>query len=90
MEDYVSLAPDKTRARKFLYHKELQQIDEKETKTIIVYQGDEKDWYPKGWNDTPAAFYDMKAHGVPKEKMPELHKEIDNIKHAWIKVFRKR
>jgi hypothetical protein len=81
MENYITLAPDKTKPRKFLYHKHPQEIGESKTKCIIVYVGDEKEWYPKGWENTPAAFFDMKAHGVPESKIPELHKEIDDIKN---------
>ncbi len=72
MSDYTVLAPDKKRARKFLYHAT--------EKPIIIYIEDAKDWYPKGWQNTPAAFFDMKKHGVPADKMPELHKEIEEIK----------
>jgi hypothetical protein len=73
MEDFKVLAPDKTRPRTFLYHKT--------KKPMIVYIGDENKFYAEGWENTPAAFFDMKAHGVPKEKMPELHKEIEDIKN---------
>jgi hypothetical protein len=79
VEDYISLAPDKSKPRKFLYHQHKQEIENKKTECIIVYKGQEKDWYPKGWNDSPAAFFNMKEHGVPAEKMPDLHKEIDDI-----------
>lgn len=74
MEDFTNLAPDKTRARKFLYHAK--------KKAMIVYcdNDDYKKYYAEGWENTPAAFFNMKAHGVPESKMPELHKEIDEIK----------
>jgi hypothetical protein len=74
MEDFTILAPDVKRARKFLYHKS--------KKPMIVYSDndDYKKFYAEGWEDTPAAFFNMKAHGVPEDKMPELHKEMDDIK----------
>lgn len=72
MEDYTVLAPDKSKARKFLYHAT--------KKPMIVYIEDANQYYKDGWQDTPAAFFDMKKYGVPKEKMPELHQEIDKIK----------
>jgi hypothetical protein len=80
MEDYLTLAPDKTRARKFLYHKDGVEFPQGKYKTIIVYLEDAKKYYPDGWENTPAAFFNMKKHGVPEEKMPELHQEIDKIK----------
>lgn len=72
MEDFINKAPDKSRPRKFLY--------KKDSKPMIVYLGEENQYYGKGWYDTPAAFFNMAAHGVPDEKKPELHKEIEKIR----------
>jgi hypothetical protein len=72
MEDFINKAPDKTRPRTFLY--------KKDSKPMIVYEEEANQYYGKGWYDTPAAFFNMKAHGVPEEKMPELHKEMKEIK----------
>jgi hypothetical protein len=71
MEDFIVKAPDKSKPRKFLY--------KKDSKPMIVYLGDEKQYYGDGWYDSPAAYFPMKAHGVEESKMPELHQEIQEI-----------
>jgi hypothetical protein len=72
MEDFINKAPDKTRPRTFLY--------KKDSKPMMVYEEEASQYYGQGWYDTPAAFFNMKEHGVPEEKIPELHKEMKDIK----------
>lgn len=70
-EEYTILATDKSRPRKFLYHKD--------KKPMIVYEEDANQHYADGWQDSPAAFFNMAAHGVPKEDMPQIHEQIEEI-----------
>ena len=68
---------DKTRARAYIYHAT------EEPK--IVYLEDEQEWYDKGWADSPAAFFDMKSHGLdPENKMlvQKTGEDLAGIKDA--------
>lgn len=72
MGEYTIEAPDKTRERKFLY--------KKDEKPVIVYMEDVEKKYEEGWCDSPAEFFDMKAHGVEKGKEGELKDVIKGLK----------
>ncbi len=58
--------------RTWIYHKT--------EKPKIVHLSEAQEYYDKGWADTPAAFFDMKSHGLDPDNQPLVQSVGEQIK----------